>query len=50
MKFGFYLPTRGNTCLPGPLTTLVQQAEKFGFSATMVGDHIVFPVTVSVSP
>ncbi len=49
MKFGFYLPTRGNTCLPGPLTTLVQQAEKFGFSATMVGDHIVFPVTVESS-
>lgn len=46
MKFGFYLPTRGNTCLPGPLSTLVQQAEKFGFSAAMVGDHIVFPVTV----
>ena len=47
MEFGFYLPTRGPTCQAEPLTALVQQAEQFGFTSTMVGDHIVFPVTVN---
>ncbi len=47
MRFGFYLPTRGITCTPDPLETLVQHAEKWGYSSTMVGDHVVFPVTVN---
>ena len=47
MRFGFYLPTRGKTCTPEALTTIVQHAEKSGFLSTMVGDHLVFPVTVN---
>ena len=47
VRFGFYLPTRGITCTPGPLATLVQRAEDWGFSSTMISDHVVFPVTVN---
>jgi probable F420-dependent oxidoreductase len=46
MRFGFYLPTRGPTSTPEGLTALVQRAEQLGFTSTMIGDHVVFPVTV----
>ena len=46
MRFGFYLPTRGPTSTPVALTKLVQRAEAVGFSSTMIGDHVVFPVAV----
>jgi probable F420-dependent oxidoreductase len=46
MRYGFYLPTRGQTASPEALDTLVTRAEKWGFSSVMIADHIVFPVTI----
>ena len=44
MRFGFYLPTHGQTATPEALETLVQRSEALGFTSTVIGDHIVFPV------
>jgi probable F420-dependent oxidoreductase len=46
MRFGFYLPTRGQTASPESLETLVTRAEALGFSSVVIADHIVFPVTI----
>jgi probable F420-dependent oxidoreductase len=46
MRFGFYLPTRGQTASPESLETLVTRAEGLGFSSVVIADHIVFPVTI----
>ena len=46
MRYGFYLPTRGQTASPEALDTLVTRAEEWGFSSVMIADHIVFPVTI----
>jgi probable F420-dependent oxidoreductase len=46
MRFGFYLPTRGQTASPESLETLVARAEALGFSSVVIADHIVFPVTI----
>jgi probable F420-dependent oxidoreductase len=46
MRYGFYLPTRGQTASPEALETLVTRAEEWGFSSVMIADHIVFPVTI----
>jgi probable F420-dependent oxidoreductase len=46
MRFGFYLPTRGQTASPEALETLVARAEAWGFSSVVIADHIVFPVTI----
>jgi len=46
MRFGFYLPTRGQTAEPEALETLIARAEGFGFSSVVIADHIVFPVTI----
>jgi probable F420-dependent oxidoreductase len=46
MRYGFYLPTRGQTATPEALETLVEQAEALGFSSVMIADHVVFPVTI----
>ena len=46
MRYGFYLPTRGQTASPEALDTLVARAEEWGFSSVMIADHIVFPVTI----
>jgi probable F420-dependent oxidoreductase len=46
MRFGFYLPTRGQTAAPESLETLVARAEALGFSSVVIADHIVFPVTI----
>jgi probable F420-dependent oxidoreductase len=45
MRYGFYLPTRGQTASPEALETLVTRAEGLGFSSVVIADHIVFPVT-----
>jgi probable F420-dependent oxidoreductase len=47
MRYGFYLPTRGQTASPEALDTLVTRAEEWGFSSVMIADHIVFPVTIT---
>jgi probable F420-dependent oxidoreductase len=46
MRYGFYLPTRGQTASPEALETLVTRAEALGFSSVVIADHIVFPVTI----
>lgn len=46
MRYGFYLPTRGKTCTPDALSLVARRAEALGFSSAMIGDHVVFPVTV----
>jgi probable F420-dependent oxidoreductase len=46
MRYGFYLPTRGQTASPESLETLVTRAEALGFSSVVIADHIVFPVTI----
>jgi probable F420-dependent oxidoreductase len=46
MRYGFYLPTRGETATPPALATLVARAETLGFSSVMISDHIVFPVVI----
>ncbi|MGQ4806795.1 hypothetical protein NKDENANG_00130 [Candidatus Entotheonellaceae bacterium PAL068K] len=44
MRYGFYLPTRGQTAIPDALCALVQRAESLGFHSVVIADHIVFPV------
>ena len=43
MRYGFYLPTRGQTATP---EALVQRGEALGFSSVMIADHVVFPVAI----
>ncbi len=43
MKFGFYLPTRGEVATTDALTGLVTGGEKLGFHSVTIADHIVFP-------
>ncbi len=47
MRYGFYLPTRGQTATPEALQTLVQRAETLGFTSVMIADHVVFSVTIT---
>jgi len=46
MRYGFYLPTRGQTATPEALETLVKRGETLGFASVMIADHLVFPVTI----
>jgi len=46
MRYGFYLPTRGETATPDALEALVTRGEACGFSSVVIADHIVFPVTI----
>ena len=46
MRYGFYLPTRGQTATPESLEALVTRAEGLGFSSVVIADHIVFPATI----
>src|SRR5262245_48830547 len=46
MKFGFYLPTRGETATPEALEALVTRGETLGFHSVMIADHVVFPTEV----
>jgi len=46
MRYGFYLPTRGQTATPEALEALVQRGERLGFASVMIADHLVFPVIV----
>ncbi|MFT6583484.1 MAG: putative F420-dependent oxidoreductase [Alphaproteobacteria bacterium] len=43
MKYGFYLPTRGDTATADGLVSMVQNAERLRFNSVMIADHIVFP-------
>lgn len=46
MKFGFYLPTRGENASRNALRRIVSTAEAAGFHSVMIADHIVFPVEI----
>ena len=46
MKFGFYLPTRGDTATTDGLVSMVQNAERLNFNSVMIADHIVFPTQI----
>src|SRR3989442_15139075 len=46
MRYGFYLPPRGQTATPEALETLVKRGETLGFASVMIADHLVFPVTI----
>jgi probable F420-dependent oxidoreductase len=47
MRYGFYLPTRGQTATPEALETLVHRAEALGFASVVIADHIVFPTVIN---
>ena len=46
MRYGFYLPTRGQTATAEGLETLVQRGEALGFTSVMIADHIVYPTRI----
>lgn len=47
MRYGFYLPTRGQTAAPEALEALVARGEALGFDSVVIADHIVFPTTIN---
>ncbi len=47
VRYGFYLPTRGNSATPDALEALVQRGEALGFHSVMIADHVVFPMTIA---
>jgi probable F420-dependent oxidoreductase len=46
MRYGFYLPTRGQTATREALEMLVTRGEALGFHSVMIADHVVFPAEV----
>jgi probable F420-dependent oxidoreductase len=46
MRYGFYLPTRGQTSTPEALEAILGRGEALGFSSVMIADHIVFPTRI----
>ena len=46
MKYGFYLPTRGPLAQPDAIAAIVRGGETMGYATVVVGDHIVFQVSV----
>jgi probable F420-dependent oxidoreductase len=46
MKYGFYLPTRGQTATPEALEALLARGEALGFDSVMIADHVVFPTEI----
>ncbi|MDP7227520.1 MAG: TIGR03619 family F420-dependent LLM class oxidoreductase, partial [Alphaproteobacteria bacterium] len=47
MRYGFYLPTRGALGNADDITEIVLGGERLGYATIVIGDHIVFPVTVA---
>jgi probable F420-dependent oxidoreductase len=46
LRYGFYLPTRGQTATPEALEAIVRRGEALGFDSVMIADHIVLPVEI----
>ena len=44
MRYGFYLPTRGELANRAAIAALARTGEAAGFHSAMVADHVVFPV------
>jgi probable F420-dependent oxidoreductase len=49
MRYGFYLPTRGQTATPEALEALLAHGEALGFHSVMIADHVVFPTEIRSS-
>jgi len=49
MRYGFYMPTRGELCEPDAIATVAREGEAMGYSSMVFADHIVFPTTVKSS-
>ncbi len=47
MRYGFYLPTRGQTATSEAMAALVRRGESLGFTSAMIADHIVFPTLIN---
>ena len=47
MRYGFYLPTRGPLGNADDITEIALGGERLGYATIVIGDHIVFPVTVA---
>lgn len=45
MRYGFYLPTRGELASRSAIAALARTGEAAGFHSAMVADHVVFPAT-----
>jgi probable F420-dependent oxidoreductase len=43
MRYGFYLPTRGELANRAAIAALARAGEAAGFCSAMVADHVVFP-------
>jgi len=39
VRYGFYLPTRGQTASPEALETLVERGERLGSGSVMIAAH-----------
>jgi probable F420-dependent oxidoreductase len=46
MRYGFYLPTRGPLAGRRDLSTILETAERAGFSSAMVADHVILPTKI----
>ena len=46
MRYGFYLPTRGQTATADALEAILASGEALGFTSVMVADHVVFPTQI----
>ncbi len=46
MRYGFYLPTRGPLGNPDDIAAIARAGEALGYATIVIGDHIVFPVTI----
>src|SRR4029077_19263448 len=44
MRYGFYLPTRGQTATREGILALAREGERLGLHSAMIADHIVLPV------
>jgi alkanesulfonate monooxygenase SsuD/methylene tetrahydromethanopterin reductase-like flavin-dependent oxidoreductase (luciferase family) len=44
MRYGFYLPTRGQAATRDGILALAREGERLGLHSAMIADHIVLPV------
>ena len=45
MRYGFYLPTRGELATRDGIVAMARAGEAGGFHSAMIADHVVFPVS-----
>lgn len=46
MRYGFYMPTRGQLCEPDAIAKVAREGEAMGYTSMVFADHIVFPTNV----